>query len=57
MEDFKQHSLLKGWWSRWQGVWCYPKASCLNKIVFADMDKIIKPENVSGVFLWRDLGL
>lgn len=57
MEDFKQHSLLKGWWSRRQGVWCYPKASCLNKIVFADMDKIIKTENVSGVFLWRDLRL
>lgn len=59
MEDFEQHSLLKGWLCRQQGVWCYPKASCPNKIVFADFDKIIKTENLFLVcgFLWRELGL
>lgn len=42
-----------------QGGWCYPKASCPNKTVFADLDKIIKTENLFLVcgFFWRELGL
>lgn len=58
MEDVKQHSLLKGRLCRWRGVWCYPEASCPNKIVFADLDKIIKKalKNLFLVcgFLWRE---
>lgn len=59
MEDFKQQALLKGWLCGQQGVWCYPKASCPDKIVFTDLDKTIKPENLFLVrgFLWRELGL